>query len=250
MVFRFIVAVCIIASFTGAIARAQVMQSASYRIESDSMNMGGARSTSGSYSLEDTAGEVGTGESSSTSYQLGAGYQQMLEDYLAMTAPADVTMSPALGGLTGGTSNGSTAVTVTTDSAAGYQLLISASSSPALQSPDGDQIADYVPGGANPDYDFTVAAGQAFFGYSPEGADIASRFEDDTALCGTGGTSDTSLKCWDGLSITPEEFARRTSGNHPSGTVTTLQFRVGLGANAAVTEGMYTATTTITALSL
>lgn len=249
MVFRLIIATLIVVSFTGVVARAQVMQSSSYRIESDSMNMGGARSSSGSYSLEDTVGEVGTGESSSSSYNLGAGYQQTLVDYLSLSAAADVTLSPSLGGLTGGTSNGSTAVTVITDNAAGYQLLISASSTPAMQSPEGNEIPDYLPSGADPDYDFTFAAGQEFFGYSPEGTDISARFKDNGTSCNTG-SGDTSLKCWDGLSITPEEFARRTNGNHPLGTETTVRFRVGLGAYAAVIEGTYGATTTITALSL
>lgn len=244
----FIIGLLLINSM-GVVAHAQVMQSSSYRIESDSLNMGGTRSTSGYYTLEDTIGEIGTGNSSSTSYQLGAGYQQMNEDYLAMTAPADVTMSPSLGGLTGGTSDGSTSLTVTTDSQGGYQLTIAASNNPAMQSPDGDQIQDYAPADTPPDFTFAVSAGDARFGFSPEGTDIAARFKDDGDECSVG-SSDTALACWDGLSTTPEEFVRRTSGNHPDGTVTTLRFKVGLGANAAVPEGMYYATTTITALSL
>lgn len=228
---------------------AQVMQSSSYRIESDSMNMGGGRSTSSTYVLEDTVGEVATGDSESATYKLGAGYQHTLIDYLSLSASPDITLSPTLGGLTGGTSNGSTTITVITDSAAGYQLTIAASNSPAMQSALGNTIPNYVPGGADPDFAFTVLAGDERFGYSPEGTDIATRFKDNGAVCNLG-SGDTSLACWDGITTSAAEFARRTGPNHPDGSTTTLRFRVGLGSNAMVTEGTYYATTTVTALPL
>ena len=240
----------IVASFAGIVAHAQVMQSSSYHMESDSVNFGGVRSSSGSYTLEDTAGEVGSGESSSSSYWLHAGYQQTLVKYLSLSSPSDVTMSPALGGITGGTSNGSTNVTVITDNPAGYQLMISASGTPAMQAGSGtSSIANYVPAGGNPDFTFVTAGGQTGFGYSPEGTDIATRFKDNGSICNSG-AADTSLACWDGLATSSAEFARRTSPNHPNGTQTTLRFRVGVGANANVTDGTYYATTTITALTL
>ena len=87
------------------------MSSSNYKIESDSVNFGGGLSESASYRLESTAGEVATGDSSSASFRLHAGYQQMHETYIAFDDPADdVTMSPSLGGITGGTSNGATSV--------------------------------------------------------------------------------------------------------------------------------------------
>jgi hypothetical protein len=57
---------------------AAVMQSSNYKMESDSVNMGGGRGTSASYALESTAGEVTSGISESASYILKAGYQQTL----------------------------------------------------------------------------------------------------------------------------------------------------------------------------
>jgi hypothetical protein len=115
-----------------AVSGAQVRTSPSYQLQSDSINFAGGLSTSSNYSLESTAGEVATGESDSASYSLRAGYQQMQEVFLSMTAAPNVTMSPALGGLTGGTANGSTSVVVLTDSPSGYQLTIAAESAPAL----------------------------------------------------------------------------------------------------------------------
>ncbi len=83
-------------------AGAQVMQSGSYRIQSDSINFGGGFSTSTNYELESTAGEVATGESSSTAYGMRAGYQQMQEVYLSLSGFGAVSMSPSIAGITGG----------------------------------------------------------------------------------------------------------------------------------------------------
>jgi hypothetical protein len=68
---------------------AQVMQSTNYRIQSDSVNVGGIYSSSSNYRLEDTTGEIATGESSSTNYQIKAGYQQMQETYLSLSGGTD-----------------------------------------------------------------------------------------------------------------------------------------------------------------
>ena len=52
------------------VSLAQVRSSASYQLQSDSLNVGGGLSTSTSYISESTVGEVATGESSSASYML------------------------------------------------------------------------------------------------------------------------------------------------------------------------------------
>ncbi len=227
---------------------AQVMGSGNYRIQSDSINFGGGLSTSTNYSLESTGGEVGTGESSSASYGLGAGYQQMLNSYLALSAVNAVSLSPSIPGLSGGFSNGSTTFTVTTDNMAGYILTVSAENSPAMQK-GGDSILDYVPEGNDPDYTFLTGAADAHLGYSPEGVDIVSRFKDNGSFCNTG-SGDTVLACWDGLDVGGETIARRASGNHPEGSTTTLNFRVGVGGSVIQPPGNYIATTTLTLLAL
>ena len=231
-----------------SVSDAQVMQSSNYKIQSDSVNAGGIYSSSTNYGLEDTAGEVATGESSSSNYQLKAGYQQMQEVYISMTAPVNVIMSSSLGGLTGGTSQGTTTFSVLTDSAAGYIVTIKSATSAAMRSGN-NSINDYVPVGAVPDFLFTTNSTQKHFAYSPQGADIALRFQDSGGVCGVAG-SDTSGRCWDGLSITPVEIARRSSSNHPLGATTTILFSVGVGGNVGVPPGQYIATTTVTALPL
>lgn len=228
---------------------AQVMQSNSYRIQSDSINFAGGFSSSTNYSLESTAGEVGTGVGSSTNFSLKAGYQQMQEVYIAISGATNVDMSPSIPGVTGGTANGSTTVTVTTDSPSGYALTIEASGSPAMNK-GSDSIADYAPVGLIPDYNFITGAADAHFGFSPEGVDVVQLFKDNgTNACNTG-ASQTALKCWDGLSTFEETIASASGSNHPNGATTSVMFRVGVGSVVVQPPGLYTATTTVTALPL
>jgi len=225
--------------------------STNYAIEFDSVNSGGTDfSTSTNYELSDTVGEIATGKSTSTNYQIYAGYRQMDSVQIALTAAADVTMSPDIGGVSGGTSNGSTSFTVTTDSHAGYEVQIKASSSPALQRDGGGgSFNDYTPGG-DPDFAFSVAENTSEFAFTPEGTDIADEYKDNGSnTCNTGST-DTADACWDGLSTSNQTIVQRTSANQPNGTLTTLKFRAKSGSNHIQIDGTYTATTTITALPL
>ncbi len=242
-----LICVSLLGGFT-VVASAAVMQSTNYKLQVDSANAGGLRSSSANYISESTAGEIATGESGSTNYKIKAGYQQMFEIYLAMTAAGNVSLSPAIGGVTGGTGNGNTSVTVITDNAAGYQLSIQASSSPALVS-EANSFSDYVPAGADPDFIFSILAPASAFGFSPEGADILSKYKDNGSVCNTG-IGDTADRCWDGLSATSKIFAQSTSSNQPSGVVTTIKFRAQVGSSRMQQPGTYTATTTITAIAL
>lgn len=233
---------------------AAVMSSTNYSLQSDSVNFGGGQSNSASYRMEDTLGETATGESESANYKIKAGYQQMNAVYLAMTAATDVVMDTSLGGITGGMSNGSTATTVTTDGAAGYELYIKASSSPAMRgNTQGDTIANYTPADTGdppaPDFTFSVPATAAEFGFTPEGTDIATEYLDNGSICGVGAL-DTSKSCWNAVTTTNELIARRTSGNHPNGVETTVNFRIIIGSSSFKIEDTYTATTTLTAVSL
>lgn len=234
-------------SYSSNYVFSQTMSSGNYKIQSDSINFSGVRSTSGSYTIEDTAGEIATGESSSSNYKMKAGYQQMQEVYLAVTPASDVTMSPAIGGITGGVSNGSTNFTVTTDNPAGYTVAIKASSTPALQS-SLDTITDYSASASNPDFTFSVLSTDSRFAFTVEGTDIANSFKDNGSTCNTG-SGDTTDKCWAGLSTANQTIVNRTSANHTAGTATTIKFRAESGSSHVQTAGTYVATTTITVLS-
>lgn len=230
------------------VSLAQVRTSSNYQLQSDSINVGGGLSSSTNYIQENTVGEAATGLSSSATYSLHAGYQQMQEVFISLASTGDVTMSPNLPGLTGGTSNGSTTFTVITDDPAGYQLTIEAENDPAMQSV-GSTIADYN-AGADPDYSFVTGSGDAHLGFTPEGVDIVQKFLNDGLNSCNAGSFDDSLACWDGLDTIAAVISQGSGSNHPSGATTTVHFRVGIGSGAGVEAGVYTATTTVTALPL
>lgn len=227
---------------------AEVMGSTNYQIQSDSINVGGGLSTSTNYRQESTVGEMGTGNASSSNFWLHAGYQQMQEVYIAISGSTTTILTPAIGGITGGTSNGSTTVTVITDSPSGYALSIEAALSPAMQSSSGT-LADYAPLGANPDFSFTTNSADAHFGFSPDGVDVVQRFLDNGSSCNAG-SSNGLLTCWDGLSTTGALVSSGVGANHPDGATTTINFRVGIGNTSHPTAGTYVATTTVTAIPL
>jgi len=230
----------------GTVALSYVASSTNYRIQSDSINVGGILSTSSSYRLEDTVGEVKSGTSSSLTYRVRSGYQQMQEIYLAVSPPGNITMSPSIPSTGGGIANGQATWTIITDNPAGYTASIRASTSPALVS-GSNSFADYTPSGANPDFAFSVPATTAEFGFSPEGPDVAQRYLDDGATCNTG-SSETTDRCWDGLSTSATVIAVRPNANHPSGTALTVKFRAESGASNVQPAGNYRATTTMTIL--
>ncbi len=211
-------------------ALAYVMESSNYRIQTDSLNIGGSLGTSGNYIVQDTVGEITTGSSEDSPYELKAGYQQMQEIYLSISSPANVTMTGHIQSLAGGVATGETSWTVITDNPAGYNLSVSASTSPAMQGQSyGDNFVDYTPVGVGTaDYSWSVADSTAEFGFSPEGSHIVQKFKDNGSDTCNIGISDTSDKCWYGFSISDEIIANSYSSNYPSGTSTTVKLKTQL----------------------
>lgn len=235
--------------FLTGVSTAQVMEGTDFKIESDSINFGGGFSASESFTLKDTLGEVATGESESETFALRAGYRQLQAVAISITAPPAVGLAPSIPGVTGGFSTGSTSVTVTTDGPAGYELLIRAENSPAMQGPGSATIGDYEEVG-DADFIFATSSSMSHLGLSVVGEDAADRFRHDGSnVCGAGSTN-TPLRCWVGLTTTLELVARRGSSNHPAGTETTINFQVGIGDMVTQPPGVYVATTTVTALPL
>lgn len=226
------------------VALAYVASSSNYRIQSDSINVGGELSTSTNYRLEDTTGEAGSGTSSSATYNINAGYQQMLVSSISVTPPGNITLAPAIPTTGGGTSNGQALWTIMTDNVAGYTASISASSSPALIS-GANSFADYTTAGADPDFTWSVGASSTEFGFTPEGVDIAQRFQDGGGACNVVG-GDTADRCWDRLTTSPVVIAFRTQGTGPSGDALTVKFRAESGTSNVQPPGSYQATTTMT----
>ncbi len=220
--------------------------SSNYKIQFDSINVGGKLGTSTNYRIEDTTGEIASGNASSTNYKLFAGYQQMDESSISISDGANITMS-AIGGIGAQASTGSTSWTVITDNVSGYQMTIVASTSPALKS-GSESFSNYTTAIAEPDYTFSIGSTVSEFGFSPEGADIPTLFKDNGSSCNAG-SGDTADKCWDALTTSAKQIAYRTTST-PGGTLTTLKVRAENGADHLQMAGTYTANLTVTALTL
>jgi hypothetical protein len=227
---------------------ASTMQSESYTIQNDSLNAGGnEQSSSSNYKNRDTIGEIATEESVSESFVLRAGYRQMQEVMVILSSPLDVTMLPDIGGVGGGTSDGSVQWIATTDGTAGYSLSIKADVAPALVS-GGNSFADYTPTGVNPDFDWSINAANSEFGFTAEGDDIVQKYRDEGGVCNTG-TGNAPDKCWSNLSTSDEQISSASLPNHPGGSSTTIKFRAESGTSHVQAEGVYQATITVTAVA-
>lgn len=239
----------ILCIFTGHYALSFAMTSTNYRIDADSINIGGLSQTSTNYRSDETIGELASGLSTTTNYQLKAGYQYMIEGYyLALSVPSDITMSPNIKERSGGQSNGSGQAAVLTDNSAGYTLQIQASTLPALKTA-GDSFSDFTPQTAGtPDFVWSIAADTSEFGFTPEGSDLVQKFKDDGANCNIGG-NDTPDVCWNNASTTAQNIAFSALSNHPLSTATTLKFRAESGSSHIQTAGTYQATITLTAIA-
>lgn len=228
---------------------AYVMGSGTYRMDTDSLNSAGTSfSTSSSYSLGSTLGEFGTGFSSSSAYRMSAGYWTPDDTYISISSSVDANLG-AVSGLLGGIGNASSTWTVTTNNSAGYALSVVSGTYPALKAPAAG-IDDYVTAGADPDYAFSIPASDARFGFTPEGIHITSRFKDNGSACNTG-SGDTADACWDGFATTSKTVSSGSISNHPSGTPTTLKYRVQIGSGKIQDSSpSYEASITVTATAL
>ncbi len=245
--------------FSLPVVQAAVMESESYKIQFDSVNVGGARQTSESYIMEDTIGEIATGASASETYNLYAGYQQMNVTYLSISDGADVTMSAM--SATDATSTGSTSWTVITDNPAGYKLEVAASATSSTpcdyylcDADISENFADYVEAsGATPEV-WNTEDGQYEFGFSAYGDDVSDGAWGAGSSCGSGTTLPQDLY-YRGFNDTTDsgpatiEIAIRSSRTDASGIAT--NFCLGaVQSNVTTPSGTYTATTTATATAL
>ncbi len=228
--------------------RAYMMSSDNYRIEWDSVNIGGGGGSSQNYETESTLGEISTGESKSASYILKAGYQQMDQSTISITVAESVILTPELLAITGGIANGSTSITVTTDNAAGYTLEFNAAANPALQSGSAE-FPDYTEVGVpTPDYDWSIGAASSEFGFTVWGQDANQLYKYAGNSCNqAAGTSDGS-QCWNGFEgSTMLSVADSNIANSPAGTVTGVAYRAQIKSNGFQTPGNYSAIITATA---
>lgn len=181
--------------------------------------------------------------------------QTITSEISFVASTTDVVMDTPIQSLTGGTSNGTTTVVIRTNDNDGYNLTIHFSSTTAMsRNGGGGVIEDYV-ATSTPDFAYNSAQIFGQLGYRVTGsvpADVDPTFRDNGAACGTG-SGNTYGACWMGPETAgnAEMIINRASSTPGSGSTTTINFRVSVPANPTPTipDGIYTATSTLTALT-
>ncbi len=178
--------------------------------------------------------------------------QQVNAEIAFATLASNVTMSPSLGGITGGTANGQTQVVVTTNDIIGYNMTIQASTSLGMQGTASS--TNYIPAYSTttPDYNFVLPANTARFGYTVNASttgDVVQFFRNNGTICNQSGGTSNGSNCWIGATTTAVTIVNRNLPTQAPGATTTLYFRVGIAANPipAIPNDTYVATSTLTA---
>jgi hypothetical protein len=235
---------------------ASVRESPSFRLQSDSINIGGFPQTSPSYRMEVTIGEIAGETMASPGFRLRAGFQHMQETFLSISAPADITMTPEILGMTGGTGNGTVTWRVTTDNRAGYTLRLRATASPALTrtaAPPADNFADYTPAIAGiPDAVWSVPSAASEFGFTVDGTDTVALFRRAAAApatCNVAGGVDEIGKCWINTTSADLSISKRTIRTDVGGVDTAVGFRAQTTPGRHQLSGTYTAIITVTVIA-
>lgn len=234
---------------------AYVMESNNYRIQSDSINVGGTDDqTSNNYKMSDTIGEFAPGESSSNNYKLKAGYRQMQESYISLASPGNIDMGSISLSQDDvfGTGN---AWNVKTDNPAGYILTFKTDQANSMDSGT-NQFTDYTETSTGTPDAWSVDAANYEFGFSVCGSDVSNSGKSWGAdsgsagcTCGTGSSPNTSLN-WMGFSTTTA-ITVATSGSRTttSGTETNICVGAEQGTNVYAPSGNYTASITATVIT-
>lgn len=168
---------------------------------------------------------------------------------VSISDAGDITMSPNIG-MSADKSIGSSAWTVSTNSATGYTLAVKNSTAVAMTgTTNGDSFANYTEAVAGtPDLWGGVASGTKEFGFSAYGTDAPSAtWGTSTSGCGVAGVADVTLKYRGFLSaMTDIQIASSNTVTPVAGTTTNICFAAEQNATYAK-SGAYTATITATA---
>lgn len=226
---------------------AYVMNSSNYRVQSDSINIGGNAAQSSNYDVvKDTAGEVASGNSTSTTYKLKGGYQFMQEVFIGLTSPGNITMNNI--SMTQHTAIGTgNAWNVKTDNSGGYILSLNCDRVNCLYSGT-NQFADYTEVTAGtPEY-WDITSGDYEFGFSVYGSDVNTATWGSDSVCGTGNAYSNNLKYRGFASVTSIQVASSNVRTTLSGTDTILCVAAEQ-RNVYAPSGDYTSNVTGTAVS-
>jgi hypothetical protein len=180
--------------------------------------------------------------------------QVVTDETAFIVATNDVSMSPNLAGVTGGTASGSTTVRVRTNNSTGYNMTIAFSTSTAMRQNGGSGVINnYNPASTTrADFAFTpeVFSQFSYTVVASTSGDLPTYFRDNASICGAG-AANTASTCWSNPSTTARQVILTSAATQTSGSTSTIAFRVNIPSNPipAVPEGTYVATATLTAIN-
>lgn len=168
---------------------------------------------------------------------------------VSISDATNITMTPNIS-MTQNKSIGSTAWTVSTNSATGYTLAVKQSTATAMTSTNGDNFANYTEAVAGtPDTWGGVASGTKEFGFSAYGTDVPTATWGTHSDCGNTGTGvvATGSKYRGFLAaMTDIQIASRATPTPVGGVISNVCFAAEQNATYA-RSGAFTATVTATA---
>jgi len=182
--------------------------------------------------------------------------QNITAEIAFLTEAADVVMNQAIaGGLTGGSSLGTTTFNVTSNNATGYRVTLAFSSTTAMNSTSSPHlhIDNYIPTDTPSDYTMSVGDGESGFAYSVYSATtplaVPATFEHSGGDCSGSGTVNLGA-CWYNKAdaTSAEDIINTNAPTAGTGATTSILFQVQLGTNSGVSTGWYVATGTLTAV--
>lgn len=204
----------------------------------------------GYFMLEPTIMNAGSSANDTFTVQ-----QTIVGEISFVVAANDVTMSPSISGITGGTSNGTTTAVVRANNVTGYNMTIQFASTTAMPGQVSGAIQNYTPATpGTPDYSFVTPTNGAEFAYTVSAADLGDedvKFRDNGSNTCNTGSANGYLNCWYGVANATNTVTiiNRSTATTVDGATTTINFRVGIDANPSPTvpSGIYNATATLTA---
>ncbi len=176
-----------------------------------------------------------------------------------LVGAANVTATGSINGITGGQANGSTTVSVRTNSNTGYTMSIAFYNNGTDNAMLGNNslsqsIRDYPASSTEPTYLFDTSSTSAVFAYTVsalDDTDIARAFLDNgIGACNELAGAYTADRCWMEPQVAGYEIIDRTS-SAPTGATSTISFRILVPNNPVpgLVADVYTATATLTAVN-
>lgn len=178
---------------------------------------------------------------------------------LNLNCSSTAALSPSLAGQTGGTATGTFGCVVTTNDTSGYNLTLKKDQKLMITDVANQRFDDYATSSGTGPQDWNwvlVGNGNEKFGFSvvsnaSSATDVVQAHRDNgSSACGTS-TSLTPWHCFRDIPTTPttDSIINRSTPTATSGSLTVFGLYAQAGGSNNLTEGVYTCTTTVTAVT-